>query len=104
MTTSRSKLRLLHGGLIAVMVASAFVIIKVEYFDARPVASSTARPGDVVIVVKQHPLYVTALQARERRTAIAALFIGAFAGVAVSLHLKADRGGRLWQKKDGYSS
>ena len=104
MTIFRSRLRVLHGALLAVVALSALVIIKVEYFDSRPVESSAVRPGDVVIVVKRHPLYVTRLQATERRIAIAALFVGAFAGAAVGIHLRRDREGRLWKKKSGYSS
>ena len=57
-----------------------------------------------VKIVKGHPLYVTDLQARERRVAIPSLFISAFAGVALGFHLRADREGRLWKKKSGYSS
>ena len=92
---------MLHIALIAVVVISMFVLVKVEYFDSRPVGSSTARPGDVVIIVKRHPIYVTALEARERRAAIATLFFGAFAGVAVGFHLRTHRERGLWKKKSG---
>jgi hypothetical protein len=106
MTTYRSKLRLLHYGLIALVTVSMCVIIKVEYFDSRPVRSSAARPGDEIILVKRQPLYVTRLQARERRLAIATLFIGALASVAAGLHLRSERAvtKEPWKKNSGYSS
>jgi hypothetical protein len=79
---------MLRYALIALTVASACVIIKVEYLDARPVGSSVVRPGDVVITVKRHQLYVTQLQARERALAIAIFFIGTFGAVIVGRQLR----------------
>ena len=90
---------MLHYAFVALVVFSMAVIIKVEYFDSRLVRFSVGRPGDVVILVKGQAVYVTRLQARERR------LLSALGGVGVGLQLRSKRSAAdAWKKKSGYSS